>query len=158
MSQKLRPQHFRLDFSGFATNVWRVDLPEDQSFDDCLDPNFWMHVVDKVAGDPKNNPRGVGDDIIVFKRDAMAKRSYMISGIGDGFIKLIERAGERIEAAPAPELKEESPLQTRWNVGKRGHEVVREEAPGQVTVLAGPFQTKNEAVEWIGDHLQKMAA
>lgn len=156
MSQKLRPAHFRLDISGFATNIWRVDLPEDQSFDDCLDQTFWMHVVDKVAGDKKDNPRGIGDEVSVFKRDAMAKRRYMITGIGAGFIRVVEI--ERAEIATPTELRENSPLQTRWNVGKRGHEVVRNEAAGQVTVMAGPFQTKGEAVDWINDHLQKMAA
>jgi hypothetical protein len=158
MTQKLSPSYFRLDFSGFATNIWRVDLPETQSFDDCLDPSFWMHVVDKVAGDNKVNPRGIGDDVVVFKRDAMAKRTYMITGIGAGFIRLIEKTNERVEA-PSADVDEASPLQTRWNVGKRGHEVVRIEGNGAlVTVLAGPFQTKAEAVAWIEDHLAKMAA
>lgn len=157
MTQKLSPAFFRLDLSGFVTNVWRVDLPETQSFDDCLDPTFWMHVVDKVAGNDKVNVRGIGDDIVVFKRDAMAKRSYMISGIGAGFIRLVEKKSERVETASA-EVDEASPLKTRWNPGKKGHEVVREEKEGQRTVLAGPFQTRPEAVAWINDHLTKMAA
>lgn len=156
MQQKMRPGFFRLDISGFVTNIWRADLPEDQSFEDCLDPTFWMHVVDKVAGDNKANPRGIGDDLVVFKRDAMEKRRYMISGIGAGFIRLVEV--EKAGIAPAPDLKDNSPLKTRWNPGRKGHEVVRTEAGGSVTVMAGPFQTKPEAVEWINDHLQKMAA
>jgi hypothetical protein len=153
--QKLRPGAFRLDLSGFVTNVWRADLPEDQNFDDCLNPSFWMHVVEKVIVD-KASPRGIGDELVVFKRDAMAKRRYMISGIGDGFMRLVEI--ERASVASPLDLRPDSPLQTRWNVGKRGHEVVREDAPGSVTVMAGPFQSKGEAVDWINDHLQKMAA
>lgn len=156
MKQKLAAAAFRLDMSGFCSNIFRVDLPEHQSFDDCLDPTFWMHVVTKVAGDNKENLRGVGDKIVVFKRDTMSLREYMISGIGEGFIKLIEAA--KYDSPVAPELPATSPLQTRWNVGKRGHEVIREEAAGIVTVMAGPFQTKPEAVGWINDHLKKMAA
>jgi hypothetical protein len=158
MTQKLSPSSFRLDFSGFVTNIWRADLPESQSFDDCLDPTFWMHVVDKVAGDNKANLRGIGDDVVIFKRDEMSKRTYMITGIGAGFIRLTEKKSERVEVETA-EVSEASPLQTRWNVGKRGHEVVRTEGNGAfVTVLAGPYQTKAEAVAWINDHLAKMAA
>jgi hypothetical protein len=92
----------------------------------------------------------------VFKRDTMAKRKYMITGIGAGFMRLTEI--ERVEVAQVDSVAEDSPLQTRWNVGKRGHEVVRVEAAGSVTVLAGPFQTKPQAIDWINDHLAKMAA
>jgi hypothetical protein len=158
MTQKLSPSFFRLDFSGFATNIWRADLPETQSFEDCLDPTFWMHVVDKVAGENKAMPRGIGDDVVIFKRDAMSKRTFMITGIGAGFMRLTEKTSERVEVTSA-EVGEASPLQTRWNVGKRGHEVVRIEGNGAlVTVLAGPYQTKAEAVAWIDDHLKRMAA
>lgn len=156
MKQKLAAAAFRLDMSGFASNIWRVDLPEHQTFDDCLDPTFWMHVVTKVAGEDKAAFRGVGDKIVAFKRDTMSLREYMISGIGEGFIKLVEAA--KYDSPAAPELPASSPLQTRWNVGKRGHEVVRTEAEGIVTVMAGPYQTKDQAVAWITDHLKKMAA
>lgn len=156
MSEKLSAAHFRLDLSGFVSNIWRVDLPESQSFEQCSDPRFWLHVSDKVAGENKENPRGIGDKINVFKRDTMEMRSYMISGIGAGFIKLIE--AERYAGPATEEVAPDSPLTTRWNVGKRGHEVVRQEAGNLVTVLAGPFQAKGAAVDWINNHLKAMAA
>lgn len=156
MNQKLSPAFFRLDLSGFVSNIWRADLPETQSFDDCLDPTFWMHVVDKVAGENKTNPRGIGDEVSVFKRDTMAKRKYMIVGIGSGFIRLAEI--ERVEVPVGEELSEKSPLKVKWNPGKKGHEVRRVEAEGSYTVLAGPFQTRTQAIDWINDHLAKMAA
>lgn len=156
MAEKLSGAHFRLDISGFVSNIWRVDLPESQTFEHCLEPTFWMHVVSNVAGHNKEKPNGVGDKISVFKRDTMEMRSYMIAGIGSGFIKLIE--AERYAGPASAEVAPDSPLTTRWNVGKRGHEVIRQEGTGIVTVLAGPYQSKETAVEWINNHLKAMAA
>lgn len=156
MTEKLSAAHFRLDISGFVSNIWRADLPESQNFDLCLDPTFWLHVAEKVAGQNKEKPNGIGDKINVFKRDTMEQRGYMISGIGAGFVKLIEI--ERFAGPVAPELDANSPLTTRWNVGKRAHEVIRTESNNLATVMAGPFQSKDLAVAWIANHLKAMAA
>lgn len=155
-AQVLSPAHFRLDLSGFATNLWRVDLPEKQTFEDCMQPRFWTHVAFKIAGDRVEDARGIGDEIAVFKRDVMEKRNYLIAGIGAGWIKLVEF--QRAGIALLPDVAEDSPLKTRWNPGKKCHEVVRVDAPGVVTVMQGGFQDRNGAVEWIANHTKAMAA
>lgn len=156
MTEKAVPAFFKLDLSGFVSNQWHYAMPEKQSFDDCANQDFWTHVSDKVAGDNKAAPRGIGDTLVIFKRDAMALRRYMIAGIGAGFIRLVEI--ERAAVADVAPLREDSPLKTRWNPGKKCHEVVRIDGENLMSIMATNFQTKAEAMLWLNDHLQKMAA
>lgn len=155
-SRALSPAHFKLDVSGFATNIWRADLPEDQKFEDCAEPRFWTHVAHKIAGDNPNDYRGIGDEIAVFKRDTMERRKYLIAGIGANFIKLAEF--ERAGLPAVSDLPADSPLKTRWNPGKKCHEVVRIESGNMVTVMQSGFQDKAGAAGWIENHTKAMAA
>jgi len=121
-------------------------------------PDFWMHNVHRITGggDTPNFNAAVGHKIDVWKADTASGRMYRIVSIGKGFIRLMEI--ERSEAPPVPEMKPSGALKMRWNPGKKGHEVVRQETEGSVTVLSPAFQTKGEAVEWINKFTEQMAA
>ena len=106
-------------------------------------PLLWKHILGKIAR---------GDVLEAFKPDTGEYAKFVVTEAGQGFIKL-----GRIEAFTPAEVAapEDSALTTKWNVGKRAHDVIRK-ADG--FVMATNFQTKEGAVAWIADHQKKVAA
>lgn len=138
--------------ASFKYNRYSADLDETQTIEDALDENFWAHVADKIMGQDKANPRGIGDIIEIRKRDTAFYAEVIIVGIGKGFVKVHPlRAYAPADVAEA----DNSPLTTRWNPGRRCHEVIRK---ADKTFMHGGFQTKADAVAWIADHVKAMAA
>lgn len=138
--------------ASFRYNRWAADLEEGQTLEDAMHPEFWAHQADGVMGHDKTNPKGVGDIIEVRKPDISLFAELLIVEIGKGYIRtelLRERAPASVEVA------DESPLGTKWNVGKRQHEVVRK---SDNEVLKSGFQTKQAAVDWIEKHTMAVAA
>lgn len=137
----------------FKYTVWSYELSENQTQEDALNPRFWVDVVDKVIGQDKTKPQGRGQEIRCWKADTAHLFYLVIVEIGPGFIKtkLVRDGG----AEAVKELPEASPLTTKWNVGKRMHDVIRK-VDGHV--MASNFQSKQAAADWIADHLKAMAA
>jgi hypothetical protein len=138
--------------STFKFNRWSAELTEDQSLEDALKPEFWVDLASQVMGHDAANPKGRGDIIEVRKLDTGLYAELIVTEVNKGFLKV--RLQHKDQPAIA-EVSEGSPLTTKWNVGKRMHDVIRK-ADGQV--LAAGFQSKDKAIEWIDDHLRKMAA
>lgn len=136
----------------FKFNRWSVELPEEHSLEDVMEPTYWVDIASQVMGHDKAAPKGRGDVIEIRKLDTGLYAELIVTEVGNGFLKVRQLLRDQ----PAvPEVSEGSPLKTKWNVGKRSHDVVRA-ADGQV--MASGFQTKEKAIEWIEDHLRKMAA
>ena len=136
----------------FKFRRWSVELEENQTLDDTLDPKFWTNQAAKIMGHTENDPKGRGDIIEVRKMDSGLYAELFVTEVGKGFIKVVlVRAAE----APKVDVPEGSPLTTKWNVGKRSHDVVR---VSDNQVMATGFQTKPSAVSWINDHMKAMAA
>lgn len=153
-TRKMQARDFGL--GDFKRNRWRATLQEHQTFEQTLEQTFWANQAAAIMGYDKTAPKGVGDIIEVFKPDTQLYAELLIVGIGEGFVKVRKI---RMEQELVLELKSDSPLKTRWNPGKKCHEVVRPEGEGaQVTVMAGGFQTKGDAIAWISKHLEQMAA
>lgn len=138
--------------SSFRYNRWSAILKEDQTIADALSPAFWTNQADKIMGHDKANPRGLLDIIEVRKPDAGAYYELIITEIGLGFVRV---APVRAYEPPAIALADDSPLTTKWNVGKRCHDVVRK---SDNTVMKPGFQTKASAAAWIAEHVKAMAA
>lgn len=149
-----RRQAFAKEFAleSFRFNTWSAELDETQTLADALDPRFWAHQAAKIMGQDKSNPRGRGDLIIVRKADTSLYAKLLVVEVGAGFIKveLVEKAEPAVV-----ELADKSPLATRWNAGKKSHDVIR---ASDKAVMAGGFQTKASAAKWIEDHIAAMAA
>lgn len=145
-----RPLDRDFGVAQYKRNEWRLELDAHFKFDDVMVPQFWANQVDKVRG--HNKQGGRGDILEIWQPSTESYGKFLIVAIGDGYLKL-----RPIEAIKAPDVSvpADSPLVTRWNVGKRGHEVIRSD---DGVVMAGPFQIKGDAVSWIEDHLKKMAA
>lgn len=149
---KRRASMRNFGLSSFKFNRWSVELPEEHSLEDALEPTFWVDIAPQVMGHDKAAPKGRGDVIEVRKLDTGLYAELIITEVGNGFLKVRQLLRDQPAVA---EIAEGSPLKTKWNVGKRLHDVVRA-ADGQV--MATGFQTKEKAIEWIDDHLRKMAA
>lgn len=145
-SKKFRESNFGL--AEYKRNVWHLKLEENETFDDAMNGPSWSNLVAKIVGHDKS--RGPGDRIEVWKPDTGAFGEMIINEIGAGYVRAnFIRAYE----PKISEIPEGVPFVTRWNVGKRAHDVLRK-ADNQV--MAGGFQSKDKAIEWINDHMAKM--
>ena len=138
--------------ASFKYNRWSAELEEDQELEDALQPTFWAELVGQLIGYDKNNPRGRGDIIEVRKRSTAMFAELIVTETGPGYIRVeLLRKAE----PPVVEIPEDNPFTTRWNVGRQVHEVIRK---SDKFVMAGGFQTKAKAAEWITDHMKAIAA
>jgi hypothetical protein len=138
--------------STFKFNRWSAELTEEQSLEDALKPEFWVDLAPQVIGHDPTNLKGRGDIIELRKLDTGLYAELIITEVNKAYLKV---RLQHKDQPPVAEVSEASPLATKWNVGKRMHDVIRK-ADGQV--LAAGFQSKEKAIEWIDDHLRKMAA
>ena len=149
---KRRASMRNFGLTSFKFNRWSVELPEEHELEHALEPSFWVDIASQVMGHDKANPKGRGDVIEVRKLDTGLYAELIITEVGNGFLKVRQLLRDQ---PVIPEIAEDCPLKTKWNVGKRMHDVIRA-ADGQV--MASGFQSKDKAIAWIEDHLRKMAA
>jgi hypothetical protein len=133
----------------FKRDIWFYEVPEQQTKEDLLRPEFWADRVDTIRGPGKE--KGLGHLIVLDKPDTGWMAFARINAIGQGFMKISFFSESKPEQVEAPE----GPLTTRWNVGRRCHEVFRASSN---TMMATGFQQKADALAWIADHLKDMAA
>lgn len=150
--QPKRAQMRNFGLIEFKRRVYDYELTADQSVEDALEPTFWTDAVAGVMGYDANNPKGRGDIIKLWKPDTSESATLRIIEIGKGYIKT--RLEGRWTEGATKQLPDDARFTTRWNVGRRCHEVVR----GDGQVMSGGHQTKDGATEWIAQHLKAMAA
>lgn len=140
----------RRDFqvAGQLFNRWQMNLPANVELETVFEPAAWTHLVDAIWG--HNKAGGRGDIIEVRKLDTGLYAEVMVTEISAGFVKV---APIRAYEPKVVEVAESVPFSTRWNVGKLRHEVLRK-ADNQI--MAGDFQSKQSAVEWIDNHMKAM--
>lgn len=144
-TKKFAERNFGL--AEFKRNVWHIVLEEHETFDDATNGSSWANLVSKIVGHDKS--RGPGDRIEVWKPDTGAFGEMIINEIGPGYVRA---SFIRAYEPKVVEVSADVPFITRWNPGKKTHEVLRR-ADNQV--MSGGFQSKDKAVEWIADHMAK---
>lgn len=157
LSKKLRgnstpgsPGYFGAASFGF--NRWTAILEEGQTIEDALKDTFWGHVADKVKGFDKTKPAGKGDIIEVRSFDLADYCELYIVAVSNGALSVrLMRMDKAVEPVA---IAEDSPLDIKWNVGKRAYDVIRKE--GREVVSSG-HQTKQAAAGWIADTLKRAA-
>lgn len=150
VKRRLRSSSFGI--ATFKSNTWRAILDETQTLDDAMDPTFWVDQAGAIMGHDVANPGGRGDLIQIWKADTSQFLEVIVTAIGKGFVKVAALRAYEPKDVAEPVT---SPLTTKWNVGKRAHDVVRK---ADNTVMQGGFQNKDEAVAWIENHIKAMAA
>jgi hypothetical protein len=144
-TKKFAERNFGL--AEFKRNVWHLTLEENETFEDALNSANWSNLVSKIVGHDKS--RGPGDLIQVWKPDTGAFGEMIIREVGPGYARAdFIRANE----PKTIKLDDSNPFITKWNVGKKMHEVLRR---ADNAVMAGGFQSKAKAFEWIADHMAK---
>jgi hypothetical protein len=138
--------------STFKFNRWSLELDEGESIDDVSNSAAWANLAPVVMGFDKTAPKGRGDIVEVRKMDSGLYAEFLIREIGPGFVRLTALREFEPETA---EIAEGVPFITRWNVGKRSHEVLRK---SDSAVMQGGFQSKDSAVAWIENHMKAVAA
>lgn len=137
--------------AAFRYNEWSADLDENQTLEDALQPRFWVDQASTLMGFDKVNPKGRGDLIHIRKLDTGLYAKLLVVEIGAGYVKTV--VVERAEA-PSVALPEASPLEWKWNAGRKAFDVIRKDG----FVLSSGHQTKAAAKAWIDDHTKAMAA
>lgn len=135
--------------AGQHNNEWSAILEDDETIEDALSPKFWSGQAEAIRGHAKT--KGLLDIIVVRKPSTLEIFRLLIVGIGDGYVqtRLLDQHVTQETAVP------EGGFSTRWNAGKKCHEVIRK---ADKALMASDFQTKEAAAAWIADHLAKMAA
>ena len=136
--------------SSFKYNTWSADIEDGQTMDDALAEQFWTGQAEKIMGHDKTS--GVGDLIQIRKRETGEFMEVLVTAIGKGYVRV---APIRLYVPPVVAEPEVSPLTTRYNPGKKCHEVVRKD---DRTIMASNFQVKGDAITWIVEHTKLMAA
>jgi hypothetical protein len=145
-----KPSDFGL--AEFKIRTWHLELSENQTFQDALQPQFWKHVCPQIMGHTEAAPKGRGDRIELTKPDTGEAWKLLITEIGKGFVR-VRPFGDRSESVHI-DIPTDAPLKPRWNVGTRTFDIVRND--GQVMIKG--LQTKETALAWIVDHLKSLAA
>ena len=101
-------------------------------------------------GHDKAHPKGRGDIIEVRKPDPGLYAELLVTEVGTGFVRV--RPIKAYEPAQV-DVKSESPMTTKWNFGKKVHEVIRK---SDGAVMAGNFQSKESAVAWIENYMKML--
>ncbi len=138
--------------ASFKYNRWSLDLEENQTIEHALDPSNWAHLASRIMGSDKANPKGRGDIVEVRKIETGLYAELIVTEVSQSHVRVRLLRNQEAEAKPVPE---ESPLKPRWNPGRKMHEVVR---VADNAVMQSGFQTRDLAVNWISDHLSKIAA
>lgn len=132
----------------FKFNRWSLELSESQELESVFDGPAWVNLAPAIMG--HNKAGGRGDIIEIRKLDTGLYAEVMIQEIGQGFVKVVPIRAYQPEVIA---IADDVPFKTRWNVGKRSHEVIRR-ADNQV--MAGGFQTQQSAAAWIDNHMKAM--
>lgn len=139
----------RIQVAGQLNNRWQAYLTEAQTIENALDGPFWTDAAETIKG--HDGKQGRMDIIEVRKADTGQYWELIVDEVGKGYLKVHLLFRDPIVI---PQVSEGSPLVTKWNVGKNGHEVIR---VADRQLMAGPFPTKQKAMDWIADFMKTTA-
>ncbi len=147
--KKLALRHFMQTEYAYAR--LSATLPIDTTFEDCLNPEFWVAVAHQLQVTPvTGEPDRSGAVIEIRTADhAFYAELYVRAVQEQGLIVSVLR--EPVYLGPKEDSK--PGFRVRWNVGKREHEVIRQ---SDNIIVAGKFKVKEDAFKWIEDTVKAM--
>ena len=131
-----------------STTAWVVLLPEGYTVADALQPSFWANVARQFEPKFHHFIDILNDERTLFARlyvRAVQENQLIVAQIGET---------QRFGPVNVDHLGK---LKPKWNVGKRGWDVVRA-SDGMVVQDGTKFGVQEQAQAWIDDHLKKLAA
>lgn len=143
--RKLMEKDFAADV---AHAYWRcaITLPVGWSIADCLKPEFWQNVGHKFQKQAfTGEPEKTGAVIEVRTLDHAFYAELYVRAVRGG---VLDVAVLREPVYFGPKASEASGFEVRWNVGKRGFDIIRK-SDREIVEDAGKFPTKELALKWI---------
>lgn len=130
------------------SRIWTLTMREGVTFEDVMKPAFWTSLADKFS---------VGTQF--HNRVSVVNEEH--SFFAELYVRSVQENQVIVEPIVGPhyfdtvEVSEDATLVPKWNLGKRSFEAVRS---ADNKPVQGGFATKEQCVEWIDDHLNKVAA
>lgn len=146
------PEHALRRPNYAATVPWVVVLPTGYTVEDALKPYFWSNVTALFKPPEGAVPPHIF--ITIVNEEHTLYALLYVRAIQETQM-IVAQIGETIDWSIKDEVIHS--LTTRWNVGKGGYDVVRA-ADKQVVQDGSQFKTKEQALDWIKNHLQAVAA
>jgi len=138
--------------SEFAYANLSATLPVGWTVEDALKPEFWVHVTDMLQKTPVTNEPDKAGAIIELRTvdHAFYARVYVRAVQERGLI--VQLLGEPVYFGPK-EVKAASQFEVRWNVGKRGFDIIRK-SDREIVGDGSKIPTKEAAQDWIDKTLK----
>jgi hypothetical protein len=128
----------------FAYAIFSATLPVGTSYEDTLVPEFWVHVAHILAQTPvTGEPDRAGAIIELRTIDHAFYAKLYVRAVNKGGL-IVSPLGEPIYFGP--KQVKAGGFDVRWNVGRRGYDIVRKP---DGTIVAENLKTKEEAQAWI---------
>lgn len=130
--------------SEYAYARFSAQLPAGVPFEDTLRPEFWVHVAHKLQKQPVTGEADKAGAIIEI-------RTVDHAFFAELYVRAVQDRGLVVSVLREPVylgLKEVKSVQfeVRWNVGKRGFDVLRK---SDRQIVAEGLKTKEAAQDWI---------
>lgn len=129
-----------------ASGHWVLRLPEGHTVEDTLQPSYWANVARQFNGNFENFIR-----VVNFQRTI--RYDLYVRAVQENQL-IVSLDGEVRTFGPKATIAD-SKLRPKWNVGKRGWDVVNEE--GMVVQDGSKFGVEEQAQAWIAEQ-KKLAA
>lgn len=141
--KRIKPTNFQT--SEFAFARYSVVLPVGWTLDDVLDPDAWAHVAHKLDRNKiSNDPARIGTIIEVRTEDHAFYAELYVRAVRASALDVWPILGPvRLGAS---QDKPTGNFDVRWNVGKRGFDIVR---TSDKVVVAQGLPKKEDAYAWI---------
>lgn len=134
--------------SAFAYATIQVRQPVGHTIEDALRPEYWVHHAYRLKANPITGQADwAGAKLEIHTEDhSHYAELYVRAVLEKALIVQIINGPHYLGISSA----ETSGYETRWNVGKRGHDVIRRSD----RQIVGHFATKELAKEWIDETLK----
>jgi hypothetical protein len=136
-----------------------LTLPVGVAFDDLLKPEAWAQVAHRFHKNPNTNePDRRGTIITVRTVDHAFYAEMYVRAVGERDLE-VECIGPAVDSKtgqPRPQFfgppaaMEGGRYEVRWNVGKRGFDVIRRK-DREIIAGAEKFQTREKAMQWVAE-------
>ena len=133
--------------SDYAYADFAVTLPVGWTLDDAMKPEFWVQVCHKLQREAvTNEPDKAGAIIRVRTRDHAFYAELYVRAVQERGL-LVSVLREPMYFGPR-EVPDTSQFEARWNVGKRGFDVIRK-SDREIVADGAKIKTREMAQEWI---------
>lgn len=141
----LHASKFHID--GHQYIRFSATLPVGVTIEDALQPEYWVHICHILQKEPVAGDRDKAGSIIEVRTEdhAFYAELYVRAVQERGLI--VELVRDVVSFGPKEVLKEEG-FETRWNIGKKGFDIIRK-TDREIVADAATLPTKEMANEWI---------